>query len=173
MSSHQNINCNIVPTTNGQGINMSLVNVGNPIATIITFPSETEPENYMICDGSALLRADYPELFAVISTTYGNTDGTDFFLPDYRGVFLRGLDLSRSIDTGRTLSNTIQDDKFKDHTHTYAIYSASQVGANVVPYGAGYYYNVQTGLETSGALSGSSTETRPKNVACVYMIKYQ
>lgn len=171
----QKVKCNIVPSSNGQGINMSLVNVGNPIGTIITYVnSSTLPDLYMECDGSEIERDLYADLFTLIGTTFGVGDGsTTFNLPDLRGEFIRGFSHGRSgVDVSRTFGS-FQNHAFTDHTHTYAIYSASQAGANVVPYGAGYYYNVQTGLETSGALSGSSTETRPRNIALIYLIKVE
>ena len=44
------------------------------------------PSNWVICDGSSLLRAGtYAALFAVIGTTYGSADGSHFNIPDLRG----------------------------------------------------------------------------------------
>lgn len=45
----------------------------------------TMPENYLLCDGRSLSRTDYADLFAVISTTWGNESPTTFNLPDLRG----------------------------------------------------------------------------------------
>lgn len=40
------------------------------------------PENYLLCDGSAISREDYADLFTVIGTTYGVGDSsTTFNLP--------------------------------------------------------------------------------------------
>lgn len=40
------------------------------------------PDGYLLCDGSELSRTLYPELFAVIGTTYGEGDGeTTFNIP--------------------------------------------------------------------------------------------
>jgi len=56
------------------------------IGEIVTFASDTSPNsNWLSCDGSSLLRADYPDLFAVISTNFGAVDGTHFSLPDLQG----------------------------------------------------------------------------------------
>lgn len=44
------------------------------------------PEGWLWCDGSALLRADYTELFARIGTKFGQGDGsTTFNIPDFTG----------------------------------------------------------------------------------------
>tara|TARA_R110000751_G_scaffold233801_2_gene334685 strand:- start:80 stop:1225 length:1146 start_codon:yes stop_codon:yes gene_type:complete len=72
-----------------------------PTASIFAFPIETAPTGYLVCDGSAVNRATYADLFAVIGVTYGNGNGTTTFnLPDYRGQFLRGLDEGSGTDPG-------------------------------------------------------------------------
>lgn len=84
------------------------------------------------------------------------TSGT----PDMRGVFPRGLDSSRGLDSGRTLG-TYQADMVVSHTH-------SNVGMSMP--GGGGTYRPQSYLTDSSGPSGTSgstggSETRPKNVA--------
>jgi microcystin-dependent protein len=56
------------------------------IGEIVAFASTTSPDvRWLACDGASLLRADYPDLFAVIGVIYGSVDGTHFNLPDARG----------------------------------------------------------------------------------------
>lgn len=57
------------------------------IGEIVTLagPTNPDPVRWLSCNGSSLLRADYPDLFAAIGTTYGFTDATHFSLPDMRG----------------------------------------------------------------------------------------
>ena len=38
---------------------------------------------WLVCDGRSLLRTQYPTLFSVIGTDFGNVDSTHFNLPDY------------------------------------------------------------------------------------------
>lgn len=46
----------------------------------------TPPGGYLLCDGSAVSRAAYADLFLVMGVTFGPGDGvTTFNLPDYRG----------------------------------------------------------------------------------------
>ena len=67
-----------------------------PVGTIISIFSETAPANYLICDGTAYNKADYPELAAHLLALTDNTpyivsgDNTKFKVPDLRGEFLRG-----------------------------------------------------------------------------------
>lgn len=61
------------------------------IGRIIWHAGAGTPNGALYCDGSAISRTAYPELFAVIGTTYGAGNGsTTFNIPDLRGLFLRG-----------------------------------------------------------------------------------
>jgi hypothetical protein len=57
-----------------------------PAGSMVEWPSEVVPTGWLECDGSSLLRADYPALFAVIGTIYGAADSTHFSLPDKREI---------------------------------------------------------------------------------------
>jgi hypothetical protein len=63
-----------------------------PIGSIVAFGGDAEPTGWMKCDGRAVLRTDYPDLFSAIGIAHGAGDGvTNFNIPDYRGRFLRGV----------------------------------------------------------------------------------
>ena len=64
---------------------------GTPAGTIEYFAMKTPPAGYLKADGSAVGRATYPELFAVIGTVFGAGDGeTTFNLPDLMNRFAQG-----------------------------------------------------------------------------------
>lgn len=64
-----------------------------PIGSITAYGKETAPANWLICDGSAVSRSAYADLFAVIGTKYGEGDGsTTFNLPNLKGRVPVGLD---------------------------------------------------------------------------------
>jgi microcystin-dependent protein len=113
-----------------------------------------------------------------------STAGTYIALPDLRGYFVRGFDNGRGIDTGRTWGTT-QTDAFQGHRHL-----SKKIGGNNGFTAGGVYVNqALIGNSTNGA-SGTdngvldptddgtngtprtATETRPKNVALGYYIKY-
>ena len=102
-------------------------------------PFEKIPNGWELCDGTSRNRTDskYEDLFDAIGTTYGG-DGVDgFYLPDFRGLFLRGVNLDRNdkfADPGREEREyaaegkpnpgnnknhvgSMQDDAFMTHTH--------------------------------------------------------
>lgn len=54
--------------------------------TIMGWGGTTAPDQWLLCDGSAISRTTYSALFSAIGTTYGAGNGTTTFnLPDLRG----------------------------------------------------------------------------------------
>lgn len=55
-----------------------------PRGVVFPFGGSVAPDGFLICDGSAISRTTYADLFKVIGTTYGTGDGsTTFNLPNY------------------------------------------------------------------------------------------
>ena len=67
----------------------------NPVGMITPYAGAVAPKGWLLCDGSEVLIADYPDLFRVIGFTYGGTAGLGgldtFRLPDLRSRFPLGL----------------------------------------------------------------------------------
>ena len=140
---------------------------GVPTGTVVPFAAAVAPTGWVKCNGALLSRTTYAALFAVIGTTFGVGDGsTTFALPDMRGYFSRGWDDGRGIDTGRTFGS-IQADDFKSHGHT--IYINTNKGYSTG--GTTWDFLGTYGAGTSTGAAGG-TETRPKNIALLYCIKY-
>lgn len=143
------------------------------IGTIAQFAMATAPAGWMKANGAAISRTTYAGLFSKIGVLYGAGNGvTTFNLPDMRGYFPRAWDDSRGIDSGRAIG-TAQADGFKTHHHQIAKVFAS-VGGTLTGYDLGTY----TGAGGSGTLGADNvqdfgdTETRPKNIALLFCIKY-
>lgn len=67
------------------------INIAIPVGTVIWSANPAVPSGYLPCNGAAVGRATYPELFAAIGTTYGSGDGsTTFNLPDLTNKFIQG-----------------------------------------------------------------------------------
>ena len=49
-------------------------------------PVKFVPEPWLVCDGRAVLKAQYPDLFRVLGNMYGGDHGKTFNLPDMRGM---------------------------------------------------------------------------------------
>ena len=108
-----------------------------PIGMYGYFAGNNTPTNWLRCDGQAVSRTDYVELFNTIGTTYGSGDGaTTFNLPN---VNLENRTLVGSSGDGEfSLGNTggekehiLTIDEMPSHTHTLSTnINASGFGSN-------------------------------------------
>ena len=159
----------------------------NPPGAVIAYMGTNAPNGWLLCDGSAISRTQYAALFAVIGTSSGYGDTTTTFnLPDLRGVFLRGVNGTRSDGNGDpdaanragpanganggNAVGSFQHDMFASHSHNLN----SPIG---YAQGPGSYHGSEwtqsSGRnDTSGTTSVGGSETRPKNVYVNYIIKY-
>lgn len=65
------------------------------VGVVKMFSGSTAPEGWLLCDGSAVSRTTYSELFSIIGTTYGTGDGsTTFNIPNIKGRTVVGLNSS-------------------------------------------------------------------------------
>lgn len=90
----------------GTGISLSVNNnditINNTNANTITgeikiYTGSVAPTGYFLCDGSAISRTTYADLFTVIGTTCGAGDGTTTFnLPNLNGKIPVGLDSTQT-----------------------------------------------------------------------------
>lgn len=163
--------------TIGRGINDLYGRTIIPAGTVNAFAGAVAsiPEGYLLCNGGAVSRTVYADLFRAIGTTYGVGNGTTTFnLPDLRGEFIRGLDNGRGVDFGRTLGS-------------------AQTATGIASYGNGtnaadVFIPIQNpdGSYSSSAIGGwaqkpqsytaKASETfyyvRPRNVAMNFIIKF-
>ena len=156
-----------------------------PVGNLIIWPTATLPSGYLECDGSALSRATYEELFAVLGTTYNKTgDAADKFrVPDLRGEFIRGWDNGRNVDKARAIGAyqagtkiTGEDGSSAAHNHT--INDIDKVFGDPI-YEQTFDMTIQwvnnPSLITKSLNSTSPSfwrTVRPRNVAMMYAIKY-
>ena len=88
-----------------------------PIATIMWFCSTRAPEGYLVCDGSAVSRVQYTQLFRSIGELYGSGDGqTTFNVPNLTGRFCRGWGPVSPLDPTRSFGS-YQEDGVGLHNH--------------------------------------------------------
>jgi microcystin-dependent protein len=120
---------------------------------IVMWGTSTVPSGWLECNGQST--AGYPNLIALFGTN----------LPDLRGEFIRGWDNGRGVDVDRVLLSAQAQD-IQPHTHSYTITNSTSSSGQG---GAG------TGSIPSqaGATTGSTgtTETRPRNVALMFIVK--
>lgn len=90
----------------------------------VAFDAVTAPEGWLFCDGSAVSRTTYAELFAVIGTAFGAGDGsTTFNVPNLGGRVPVGEDTGDADfdvigETGGAKEVTLDSDELPTHDHT-------------------------------------------------------
>ena len=145
-----------------------------PAGAIMPFAMNTQPVGWLICNGASnVSKSAFPALWDAIGEIWGVGDDSDHFkLPDLRGVFLRGFGTAQ----GSANFAEYQDDRLRNHVHGLLTGSNRDTGGYGTP---GWVDNQTTAFEgqtrfttlASGSIA-SDTETRPKNYAVLYCIKY-
>lgn len=159
-----------------------------PAGTVSYFASQDPPLGYLECNGQAVNRFDFPELFRAIGTLYGSGDGVNTFnLPDLRGEFIRGWDHTRGVDPGRNFGSFQEATAIRvliDNYQGYSIgvfaigmrhtdgtltgpgSSTQTLGSDVL------YYQSLSASALAGSGDNIAHKTRPRNIALLPCIKY-
>ena len=78
------------------------------VGAIKPWTAAAAPDGYLLCNGAAVSRTTYADLFAVISTTYGSGDGsTTFNVPQLQGKMPQGYDGNTYNLAGTGGANTV------------------------------------------------------------------
>ena len=144
------------------------------------------PEHCLACDGSAISRTTYAELFAKIGTTWGAGDGaTTFNVPNFTsdGAFLR------STGGNAAALGTKQNDAIRNITGTLIQRSAQSGGGPVVSASGAFTtgssgstqhlevgsasYARQTVTFNASRVVTTAAENRPVNYSVKYCIVYE
>lgn len=125
--------------------------------------------HWLLCNGQAVSRATYADLYALIGTNFGDGDGsTTFNVPDYRGKFLRGLGGDSAADIYTTQAEGLPAVPYsiypQNQTTRFDTYSSS--GGNHAP----NQFTFQNAQATSD-IYGASEHVTPINMAVNYFIK--
>ena len=144
-------------------------NNGMNVGVIEGYASNTIPDGYLLCDGRAVSRATYSNLFKVIGTTYGAGDGsTTFNLPDFSGRVAVGKSSSTFTALGQkggAVNSTLSTSNLPSHSHTVTAkgsVSSSFTGSSVTTSSNGahthtlsaYYQNSSIYWAASGSVYG-------------------
>lgn len=151
------------------------------------------------CDGREIPLEKHKDLNAVIGSTYGKAENGNVKLPDYRGLFLRGLlgnrpsgkqpigdrEFQFDADAGKRLSPVDWKEVVGNKVGTVQFDTSAPNAGQGMP---GEWW-VASGVNTSGSINGllmlkdvdhrekvhtinhGSIETRPKNIAVHWIIR--
>jgi microcystin-dependent protein len=148
-----------------------------PVGTIIAFSGLSAPEGYLFCDGSAVPRSQYSDLFSTIGVLYGSGDGsTTFNIPNLIDVFLQGSSTPASTKeaglpniTG-TLRKIGSSETPPVADGAFGIVSTSGDHTGFEANRTGYVVSINA--SRSSSIYGKSTTVQPPAVTVRYCIKF-
>jgi len=167
-------------TEDTQAVNLGQLNALltplSPTGTVIWFAGSTAPEGYLLCNGSAVSRTTYADLFNVIGVAFGAGNSTTTFnlpnLTDNR--FIEG---SSSVGTkhnaglpnitGNIYNSTVNSLGSADGAFAR---TAWEYGTNESAGGKGNKFDFNA--SRSSSIYGASTTVQPKSLTLLPCIKY-
>ena len=168
---------------------------GIPVGTIIAFAGEQNrvPKGWLICDGIQVDKTRYPHLFDAIGTVWGGSGTPNFYLPDLRGMFLRGVssDSKNDPDKNQRISPQLENSptnpgnkgndvgSIQNDQVGKAPYDLIRQRGNVTFDNPGQGTVLRAGNPSDSNIdhkqmeiyTGTGNETRPKNAYVYYIIK--
>ena len=136
---------------------ITTANINNylPVGVPLPWPTNKPPTGWFECNGSTFDKTKFPKLANVYP------DGK---LPDLRGEFIRGWDNTRGVDPQRRILSW-QNFAIQRHNHTINSLTSFNTAGNTcasVSYGT---------LQTAQTNHFGENETRPRNIAFMYIVK--
>lgn len=155
----------MIPTNSPKGSSFQgLQSSFTPIGVIRFFAGSVVPNGWLLCNGSAISRKTYGDLFKVIGTTYGaGNSNTTFTLPDMRGRLPIGAGTGTSLTTRTLGANlgaetvTLAETNLPPHTHTATVGTQSANHTHTGTSGGhsvNHTHSYGTPIGTTGATSG-------------------
>lgn len=150
-----------------------------PTGTVFPFAGSTTPDGYLLCDGSAVSRSTYANLFKVIGTTYGSGDGSSTFnLPNLVNKFVEGGSSSGAVKsaglpniTGEFSASGGAYPSFPNGNGAFkkiSVFNSKRKSSDSDPYD-GLNYDFDASRVSS--IYGSSNTVQPPAIVMRYIIK--
>lgn len=152
-----------------------------PTGIVQAFAGSTTPQGWLLCDGSAISRTDYADLYAVIGDTYGAGDGsTTFNLPNLVDKFVQGNATSGTVKSAGLPNITSKSTSFSGVCCWSGSSTPTQIGAierTATDYrpssgSVGSFQYIDFDASRSSSIYGNSTTVQPPAVTMRYIIKY-
>ncbi len=147
---------------------------GTPTGTVAMFGASTIPNGWLECDGAAVSRTTYANLFAAISTAFGAGDGsTTFNLPNLKGRTPVGLDAAQTEfdvmgETGGAKTHTLVTAEMPAHTHALNVSGGTAAAPHLIQQAG--FSNDPSGATFSTGGGGAHNNLQPY-IILKFMIK--
>ena len=167
-------------------MNSAIATASDSLHSIGDIKASVRGENHghwFLCNGQAISRETYADLYAIIGTNFGAGDGvTTFNLPDYRGKFLRGLGGNSAANIYTTQNEGLPNItgnfgsgcllNWQGSTTGGALYRGSSGGGqNAGGTDGGTDSSINLDASRSNGIYGASSHVTPINQAINYFIK--
>jgi microcystin-dependent protein len=138
---------------------------GVPTGSVISFAGSSAPTGWLICDGSAVSRTIYSDLYSIIGDTYGSGDGsTTFNTPDLRRRTVIGKGTSDALGDNEGLAENSRliahDHSVPAHYHGLGTLAITGNGAHTTSISHDH-----GAFNASGNTSGGGAHTHGLNMA--------
>ena len=139
-----------------------------PTGSITMYGAATAPTGWLLCDGSAVSRTTYADLFAIIGTTFGVGNGsTTFNLPDLRDRFVVGAGTSyNNNDTGGEATHILTIEEMPAHSHRITVDHGGGIGGIGEGGGLGTFM-----INTSSVGGNQGHNNLPPYIGLTFIIK--
>jgi microcystin-dependent protein len=135
-----------------------------PVGVIQAYAGVNAPYGWLLCDGSAISRTTYPDLYSALGTAYGAGNGsTTFNIPDMRGRVPMGAGAGAGqgasgtgVPSGTSLTTRTRgafggDERMQTHTHIQNAHDHSLGGGQ--PFGMDFGGNPGGGVTFAVAVA--------------------
>jgi len=160
-----------------------------PAGTVILSAGDRVPSGYLLCNGAAVSRTQYADLFTAIGTKYGAGDGASTFnLPDMRDRFAEGagshavgtyLEAGLPNITGYFVNdffgsgitykyNLRTDGALQVHPYVVREVRSAETSSNVSDYYQGFTFDASR----CNSIYGKSSTVQTASLIFNYVIKY-
>jgi microcystin-dependent protein len=161
----------------------NMITVLAPVGCVQAFAGSTTPDGWLFCDGSAVSRTDYKELYSVIGDTYGDGDGsTTFNVPNIVDKFIEGSTTEGTVKSAGlpNITGNINIDPYNGSACPVNQYSgalkANHAETNVFKFQTNGTTSAEYGIALDASLSnsiyGNSDTVQPPSLTMRYIIKY-
>jgi len=160
---------------------INMIKKSYPAGSISMYAGSTAPTGYLLCDGSAVSRTTYADLFTAIGTTYGTGDGsTTFNVPNVKGKVPVGRDSGDTSfdtlgETGGEKTHTLTVAEMPSHNHAIKSQSGNYPATDFTDKGfersgaSNYELNNTTNIANAG--SGQAHNNLQPYIVFNYIIK--
>jgi microcystin-dependent protein len=147
-----------------------------PVGVVMPYAGFLKPEGYLLCDGSPILQADYPQLFRVLDGVGYGQNATQFNTPNLVDCFIQGTAVNSATAIpastgGDTISFSVSEAQmpnFSTNTQSGIGFSTNNIGHDGLITTNGGDHTQSGGSPTSTFL-GRDTTTFPAGSVSVVL----